>query len=77
MTYLKSFRYVKLQYRPIRGLEKMQSRLIAETCDLENNDFVELLIYNKDEGVLMTGKMTDGDEDFVILNIFLVVLTHV
>ncbi|KAF0770419.1 delta(24)-sterol reductase-like isoform X1 [Aphis craccivora] len=56
-------KYVKLKYRPIRTLEKMESRLIVETNDLEHNDFVELLIYNKDEGVLMTGKMTDGHED--------------
>ncbi|XP_022169098.1 delta(24)-sterol reductase-like isoform X1 [Myzus persicae] len=56
-------KYVKLKYRPIRTLEKMESRLIVETSDLEHNDFVELLIYNKDEGVLMTGKMTDGNRD--------------
>jgi len=62
-TVFKIFRYVKLKYRPIRTLEKMESRLIVETSDLEHNDFVELLIYNKDEGVLMTGKMTDGHRD--------------
>jgi len=61
----KLFRYVKLKYRPIRTLEKMESRLIVETNDLEHNDFVELLVYNKNEGVLMTGKMTDGDRDTV------------
>jgi hypothetical protein len=53
----------------------MQSRLITETNDLENNDFVELLIYNKDEGVLMTGKMTDGDENFVKLHLLLDTVT--
>ncbi|CAI6345117.1 unnamed protein product [Macrosiphum euphorbiae] len=61
-------KYVKLKYRPIRTLEKMESRLIVETNDLENNDFVELLIYNKDEGVLMTGKMTDGNRDIKYVN---------
>jgi len=64
----KLFRYVKLKYRPIRTLEKMESRLIVETSDLEHNDFVELLIYNQDEGVLMTGKMTDGNKDIVYSN---------
>lgn len=64
----KLFRYVQLKYRPIRTLEKMESRLIVETSDLEHNDFVELLIYNKDEGVLMTGKMTDGSKDIVYSN---------
>jgi len=44
----------------------MESRLIVETNDLEQNDFVELLIYNKDEGVLMTGKMTDGNRDTAV-----------
>lgn len=63
---LKLFRYVKLKYRPIRSLEKIESQLIVETNDLDHNDFVELLIYNKDEGVLMTGKMTDGDGDTTV-----------
>lgn len=45
----------------------MESRLIAETNDLEHNDFVELLIYNKDEGVLMTGKMTNGHNDTEVI----------
>lgn len=45
----------------------MESRLIVETNDLEHNDFVELLIYNKDEGVLMTGKMTDGHKDTKVI----------
>lgn len=44
----------------------MQSCLISETLDTENNDFVELLVYSKDEGVLMTGKMTDSDQTTVI-----------
>lgn len=57
---------MKLKYRPIRSLEKIESRLISETCDLENNDFVELLMYNKDEGVLMIGKMTDGNKNTVV-----------
>lgn len=47
-------------------MEKIQSCLISETLDTENNDFVELLMYSKDEGVLMTGKMTDGDQTIVI-----------
>lgn len=62
----KLFRYVKLNYRPIRSLKKIESRLISETCDLENNDFVELIMYNKDEGVLMVGKMTDENKNTVI-----------
>jgi len=69
------FRYVRLQYRPISSLEKIQSRLISETLDTENNDFVELLMYSKDEGVLMTGKMTDGDQSTVITIIILYLFT--
>lgn len=61
------FRYVKLQYYPIRSLEKIEFQLIAETCDLINNDFVELLLFNKHEGVLMTGKMTNGNNNIVII----------
>lgn len=67
----KSFRYVKLKYRPILSLDEIESQLIAETCDLENNDFVELLIYNRNEGVLMTGKMTNSEKDSVIYFTFL------
>jgi len=63
------FRYVRLQYRMINSLEKIQSSLISETLDTENNDFVELLIYSKNEGVLMTGKMTNGDQSIVIIYI--------
>lgn len=58
---------MKLKFRPIRSLEKIESRMMMETYDLENNDFVELLMYNKDEGVLMTGKMTDDVKDMVII----------
>jgi len=47
-------------------LEKIQSSLIAETLDVVNNDFIELLIYSKNEGVLMTGQMTDGDQNTVM-----------
>lgn len=60
------FRYVRLQYRPIRSLEKIQFSLIAETLDVENNDFIELLMFSKNEGVLMTGQMTDGDQNTVM-----------
>lgn len=63
---LKNVRYVRLQYRPISSLEKIQSSLISETLDTENNDFVELLMYSKNDGVLMTGKMTDGNQSMVI-----------
>lgn len=58
---------MKLKFRPIRSLEKIESRMMMETYDLENNDFIELLMYNKDEGVLMTGKMTDDVKDMVII----------
>jgi len=47
-------------------LEKIQSSLIAETLDVENNDFIELLMFSKNEGVLMTGQMTDGDQNTVM-----------
>lgn len=61
---------MKLKYRPIRTLEKIEARLVMETNDLSNNDFVELIMYTKDEGVLMTGKMIDGDNDVVNITIF-------
>jgi len=39
---------------------------MAAARDLENNDFVELLMYNRREGVLMTGTMTDGGDQSVV-----------
>ncbi|RZB39834.1 delta(24)-sterol reductase-like, partial [Asbolus verrucosus] len=56
-------KYVKLTYRPLKTLEK-----IAEETELASknpkNEFVETLIYNKDEAVLMTGNQTD-DADII------------
>lgn len=58
----KLFRYVKLKYHPICSSDEIVAGLITETQNLDSNDFVELLIFNENEGVLMTGKMTDGDK---------------
>lgn len=62
------FRYVKLVYRPVRSLETIEARLMAATRHSDNNDFVELLMYNKREGVLMTGTMTDGGDHQGVVN---------
>lgn len=59
------YRYVKLNYYSIRSLEKIESQLINETSNLKN-DFIELLLFNKDESILMTGKMTDDKNNVII-----------
>lgn len=64
------YRYVKLNYRSIRSLEKIESQLIKETSNLKY-DFIELLLYTKDEGVLMTGKMTDDKAVIINYNLLL------
>jgi delta24-sterol reductase len=51
-------RYVRLQYEPLYSLDDLVTRFEQESRNL-NNDFVELLQYSSDTGVLMTGKMTD------------------
>lgn len=53
--------YVKLTYQPLRNIEKFVENFQRVSCD-EKNDFVEGIMFNNDEGVLMTGNFTDDVE---------------
>lgn len=51
-------KYVKLNYTPVRGLEKICEKFSRESKKKENY-FVEGLVYSVDEAVIMTGVLTD------------------
>ncbi|XP_028902296.1 delta(24)-sterol reductase [Ornithorhynchus anatinus] len=54
-------KYVRLQYEPVRGLERICERFTQESGRAENH-FVEGLLFSLDEAVIMTGVMTDKAE---------------
>lgn len=56
---IKASTYVAIQYEPLQGLDLLVQRFETESRKTEENDFVELLLYGPDEGVLMTGKWAD------------------
>ncbi|KAJ3639800.1 hypothetical protein Zmor_003137 [Zophobas morio] len=51
-------KYVKLTYKPVRQLEKITQETELASKNLEN-EFVETLVYGKDDAVVMTGVQTD------------------
>ncbi|XP_063795730.1 delta(24)-sterol reductase [Pseudophryne corroboree] len=61
-------KYVKLQYTPVRGLEKICEKFAMESKKKENY-FVEGLAYSSDEAVIMTGVLTDEPQPDQINNI--------
>ncbi|XP_063218264.1 LOW QUALITY PROTEIN: delta(24)-sterol reductase-like [Bacillus rossius redtenbacheri] len=54
-------KYVKLEYFPYHDLGKMVDAFNRESCS-KKADFVEGLMYSKNEGVLMTGNMVSDCE---------------
>lgn len=54
-------KYVKLTYRPLRNLDKITKETELASKDFRH-EFVETLIFDKDEAVLMTGNQTDDVE---------------
>ncbi|CAH2006232.1 unnamed protein product [Acanthoscelides obtectus] len=50
-------KYVKLKYEPVKGLDNLVKKF--EDASKGNNEFVEAILYNEDEAVLMTGCQTD------------------
>jgi delta24-sterol reductase len=55
-------KYVRLTYQPLQQLEEISRETELASKD-SKNEFVETLVYNKDEAVLMTGNQTDTVED--------------
>lgn len=56
--------YVLLKYCPIVGTAEQLERALAHEVE-NDNDFVELLIFSQNKGVLMTGQMTDENKNKV------------
>lgn len=54
-------RFVKLEYRPFKTLEGFADAF-AEVSGRAEDDFVEGIVFDRNEGVIMTGNMTDTAE---------------
>lgn len=51
--------YVRLHYRPVRGLDRIVEVFERASRDTAGNDFVEGLVYSRDSAVIMCGTLTD------------------
>jgi delta24-sterol reductase len=52
-------RYVRLHYRPVRGLDQLVAAFEEASRAPEAHDFVEGLVYDRDSAVIMCGTLTD------------------
>lgn len=52
-------KYVRLEYIPVFNQDEMIELFEKESRNTENNDFVEGLVYDKHQAVIMLGKMAD------------------
>lgn len=52
-------KYVRVEYIPVHTQDELVSLFDKECRDLKKNDFVEGLVYGKDEGVIMLGTQVD------------------
>ncbi|BBA34530.1 lipid biosynthetic enzyme, related to human 24-dehydrocholesterol reductase DHCR [Methylocaldum marinum] len=50
-------KYVRLHYRPVYSLDEMVDVFEAESRDTEKNDFVEGLVYTRDQAVILYGSL--------------------
>jgi len=53
-------KYVRIHYRPVYSLDDMVDVFEQASRDAENNDFVEGLVYGRDQAVIMVGKFADA-----------------
>lgn len=58
---IRAKKYVKLNYEPIRGLKNIVNRFSGINAD-STNEFVEGLMYDQNQAVIMTGNQTDEFE---------------
>ncbi len=52
-------KYVRVHYRPVRGLERIVEAFEQASRNTEDNDFVEGLVYSRDSAVILCGALTD------------------
>ena len=63
-------KYMRMEYFPVHSNDEMVNKFGEETMRKTGNDFVECLVYSKDEAVVMTGTMTDEGETNKVLLVF-------
>jgi len=63
-------KYVRLEYQPVHRFEEIVSTFKEKTLKEANNDFVEGLVFSKDEAIIMTGIMTDDVEEDKVSQLF-------
>lgn len=61
-------KYVKLHYQPVYSLDELCEVFEQESRDTEKNDFVEALMYGLNSAVVMTGVLTDQQDDDAPVN---------
>lgn len=61
-------KYCKLTYKPVRGLDNIAKEFETASRNVKENEFVECLLYAKDEAVVMTGNQTDEVEQEKVTN---------
>lgn len=52
-------KYVRISYQPVYSLDSMVDLFQQASADSDSNDFVEGLVYSKDQAVIMTGQFVD------------------
>ena len=55
-------RFVQLQYQPVHSLEEACRVFEEQTMRIEDNQFVEGIMFNLNKGVIMTGNMVNSAE---------------
>ena len=63
-------KYMRMKYFPVHSNDEMVKKFEEETMRKTGNDFVECLVYSKDEAVIMTGTMTDQGKTNKVLLVF-------
>lgn len=58
-------KYIKLTYQPIRGLDVICEKM-EEISNNFRYEFVEMLLFDKNEAVLMTGNQTDSTDNQMV-----------
>lgn len=56
-------RFVELFYKPVYSLEETAELFEYESARKSGNQFVEGILFSQNEGVIMTGNMTNKDEN--------------
>jgi hypothetical protein len=56
-----------MEYIPVKSLEAIDSTFRQKTLLSSGNDFVETIMFGKDEGVVMVGNMVNSAEPGKVL----------